>query len=297
MPIGKTETVSSMPGKVYNFDPSIVRDQMDSIQKEKEMLRGILEGQYDEFADKDFLEAEAGKLKDAIARRKMTLDVYSKDQGYRDLIHAEDPVRVVKGETTTGTNPSRINLPGKDSAEYKDYMAKIKAADKMFKEKQAQAKAKKVMDAVEGFKAFDDYGNDLTKFPGGPDGPLAKKARAAAIVYGADVDSLPGEGNGFQRLKRMYQEVKNPSRELVKFNPKEAVIDVKATPVKSKATGLGKYASGIVGGLVRGIAEMPKYEFLNPMWAGPSDPEDPVNQFERERITEKEFNRLMGLGK
>jgi len=201
----------------------------------------------------------------------------------------------------------KIKLPGKDSDEYKEYRAKLDAqreASKKYAEefakKQAQAKVKKVadvVDAVEGFKLFEEYGNDLTKFPGGSEGPLAKKARAASFRFGTDVAALPGEGNGYRKLKKLYEETKNPNKGIVKFNPKEAVIDVEAAPVKSKATGLGKYASGIVGGLVRGLAEAPKYEFLNPMFAGPSDYNDPVNRFERELITEEEFNRLMGRQK
>lgn len=56
---------------------------------------------------------------------------------------------------------------------------------------------------------------------------------------------------------------------------------------------IGKVAKGLGSGLVSGLAEAPKYEFLNPPSAGPSDPEDPVYQFERGLITEEEFNRLM----
>jgi hypothetical protein len=201
----------------------------------------------------------------------------------------------------------KINLPGKDSDEYKEYKAKLQAqreaskrSAEKFAEKQAQAKVKKVadvVDAVEGFKLFEEYGNDLAKFPGGSDGPLANKARGSMFRYGADVAALPGEGNAYQKLKRLYEESKNPNKGVVKFNPKEAVIDVEAAPVKAKATGLGKYASGIVGGLARGLAEAPKYEFLNPPSAGPSDPEDPVFLFERGLISQEEFNRLMKVKK
>lgn len=192
MPIGKTSTSSvGSAGKVYSFDPSIVGDQMQAIKKEKEMLRGILEGEYDEFADKDLLQAEADKLKETIARRKMTLDVYSKDQEYRDLIHAEDPTKMVKAETTTRTNPSRI------------------------------------LD-------------------------LQKPTTTTKVRY-SQIETIP--------------------------------IKTKAKP-PGIAKGLGK-------AVVRGLAEAPAYEFLNPPSAGPSDPNDPVYQFERGLISQEEFLRKM----
>ena len=193
MPLGKTSTSSTgSSGKVYNFDPSIVSDQINAIKKEKEMLRGILEGEYDEFADKDLLQSEADKLKETIARRKMTLDVYSKDQEYRDLIHAEDPTKMVKADTTTRTNPSRI------------------------------------LD-------------------------LEKPSTTTEVRY-SQIETLP----------------------------------IKA---KAKSPGIAK---GLGKAVIRGLAEAPVYEFLNPPSAGPSDPKDPVYQFERGLISELEFNRRMG---
>lgn len=192
MPLGKTSTSSAgSAGKVYNFDPSIVDDQMDAIKKEKEMLRGILEGEYDEFADKDLLQAEADKLKETIARRKMTLDVYSKEQEYRDLVHAEDPTKMVKADTTTRTNPSRI------------------------------------LD-------------------------LEKPSTTTEVKYS----------------------------------------QIETPPVKTKAKTSG-IAKGLGKALLRGVAEAPALEFLNPPSAGPSDPEDPVNRFERGMISESEFLRKM----
>jgi len=191
----------------------------------------------------------------------------------------------------------KIELPGKDSDEYKEYMAQIKANNKKWAEKQALAKVKKVTDVVEGFKAFNDYGNDLAKFPGGSDGPLANKARASMFRYGPAAADLPGEGNSFQKLKRMYEESQNLSKELVKYNPKEATIDVGSEVVRPKTTGLGKAVgafSKVAGGLVKGLAQAPAYEFLSPPAAGPSDPEDPVYQFERGLISEEEFLRKMG---
>jgi hypothetical protein len=57
---------------------------------------------------------------------------------------------------------------------------------------------------------------------------------------------------------------------------------------------IGKVAKGLGAGLASGLAEAPKYEFLNPPSAGPSDPEDPVYQYERGLISQAEFNRRMG---
>ena len=43
-----------------------------------------------------------------------------------------------------------------------------------------------------------------------------------------------------------------------------------------------------------GLAQAPAYEFVSPPSAGPSDPEDPVYQFERGLISQEEFLRKMG---
>lgn len=63
---------------------------------------------------------------------------------------------------------------------------------------------------------------------------------------------------------------------------------------QEKPSGLNKAVgafSKVAGGLVKGLAQAPAYEFLNPPSAGPSDPEDPVYQFERGLISESEFLR------
>jgi hypothetical protein len=57
---------------------------------------------------------------------------------------------------------------------------------------------------------------------------------------------------------------------------------------------IGNVAKGLGAGLASGLAEAPKYEFLNPPSAGPSDPDDPVYQYERGLISQAEFNRRMG---
>ena len=66
---------------------------------------------------------------------------------------------------------------------------------------------------------------------------------------------------------------------------------------REKPSGLGKAVgafSKVAGGLARGLAEAPAYEFVSPPSAGPSDPKDPVYQFERGLISEEEFLRKMG---
>lgn len=54
-----------------------------------------------------------------------------------------------------------------------------------------------------------------------------------------------------------------------------------------------KSLSGVFKGLGRataaGLAEAPAFEFLSPPSAGPSDPEDPVNQFERGQMSSEDF--------
>ena len=152
---------------------------------------------------------------------------------------------------------------------------------------------KKASDLFQGLKNLENYGNDLEKFPGGSDGLAAKQTRGALIAYGNNLAELPGEGSSLEKLRNYLLKNKygDPAASLPSM--KNNIIDVEAAPVKAKDTGLGKYASGIVGGLARGLAEAPALEFLNPPSAGPSDPNDPVYQFERGLITQEEFNRLM----
>jgi hypothetical protein len=64
-------------------------------------------------------------------------------------------------------------------------------------------------------------------------------------------------------------------------------------PKGSGSTALS-VAKGLGKAVVSGLVEAPKYEFLNPPSAGPSDPNDPVYQFERGLISQAEFNRRMG---
>ena len=159
------------------------------------------------------------------------------------------------------------------------------------------AMKKRASELVQSLKDLETYGGDLEKYPGGIEGQAAKRARKTLMTYGNKLAELPGEGSALEKIRNNLLVSKYGKKEVALPPAENTVIDVEATPVKAKATGLGKYASGILGGLVRGIAEAPKYEFLNPMFAGPSDYNDPVNQFERELITEEEFNRLMGRQK
>jgi uncharacterized phage infection (PIP) family protein YhgE len=317
MSLGKTTTVNAgAAGKTYKFDPSIVSDQLDAIKKEKEMLRGILEGEYDEFADKDYLQSEADKLKEAIAKRKLTLDVYSKDQGYRDLIHAEDPTKMVKADTTTRTNPSRILDLEKPStttevADLPSGKIKLpprpgtsedeKLARKLKEELRAEttllnqniAKKQKASDLVNALKDLEQFGGNLNEYPDGETGQTAKRVKDVLMRYGQSLGNLPGEGTALEKLKNYLLKSKygDPTASLPSIGGN--VVDIKATEVPIKGTGLGKAAKGLMSGLLRGVVEAPKYEFLNPPSAGPSDPDDPIYQFERGLITQDEFIRRL----
>lgn len=156
------------------------------------------------------------------------------------------------------------------------------------------ARKKKASDLIQSLKDLETYGGDLEKYPGGIEGQTAKRARKTLMTYGNKLAELPGEGSALEKIRNNLLVNKYGKKEVALPPAENTVIDVEATPVKAKATGLGKYASGIVGGLARGLAEAPKYEFLNPPSAGPSDPEDPVFLFERGLITQEEFNRRMG---
>jgi len=155
------------------------------------------------------------------------------------------------------------------------------------------ARKKKASDLLQSLKDLETYGGDLEKYPGGIEGQAAKRARRILMTYGNKLAELPGEGSALEKIRNNLLVNKYGKKEVALPPAENTVIDVEATPVKAKATGLGKYASGILGGLARGIAEAPKYEFLNPPSAGPSDPEDPVYQFERGLISEEEFLRKM----
>lgn len=190
-----------------------------------------------------------------------------------------------------------IKVPPRPQPSESQRMAEM--AQKRLREEQAVlnsqiARKKKASDLLQSLKDLETYGGDLEKYPGGIEGQAAKKARGTLMTYGNKLAELPGEGSALEKIRNNLLVSKYGKKEVALPPAENTVIDVKATPVKSKATGLGKYASGIVGGLARGLAEAPKYEFLNPPSAGPSDPNDPVYQFERGLISQAEFNRRMG---
>ena len=156
---------------------------------------------------------------------------------------------------------------------------------------QGIAKKQKASDLVNALKDLEQFGGDLTKYPGGETGQTATRAKDILMRYGNSLSSLPGEGNALQKLKNYL--LKNKYGDPIASLPsiEGNVINVESTPIKP--TGLGKYAFDAVGGLARGLAEMPKYEFINPPSAGPSDPEDPVYQFERGLISQAELMRRL----
>ena len=159
------------------------------------------------------------------------------------------------------------------------------------------AKKQKASDLVNALKDLEQFGGNLNEYPGGETGQTAKRVKDVLMRYGKSLGNLPGEGTALEKLKNYLLKSKygDPTASLPSIEGN--VVDIKANEVPIKGTGLGKAVgafSKVAGGLVKGLAQAPAYEFLSPPSAGPSDPEDPVYQFERGLISEEEFLRKMG---
>jgi len=70
---------------------------------------------------------------------------------------------------------------------------------------------------------------------------------------------------------------------------KNKVVEL-PTPKKKKS--LAGVFKGLGRATVAGLAEAPAFEFLSPPSAGPSDPEDPVNQYERGQMSQEDFDEF-----
>lgn len=102
MPLGKIETSSTGgPGLKITYNMELVNEEMRQLEKDRNMLRGILEGQYDEFTSPDVLNEEADKLRNNIAARKKLLEAYEQSEPYRKALQSSEP-------TKTSVSPSEM---------------------------------------------------------------------------------------------------------------------------------------------------------------------------------------------
>lgn len=186
---------SAGSGKTYRFKPEIVREQIDSLEKDRRYLRDILEGQYDDFADADMLAEEADKIKKTIATRKATIDAYGQSQMYRDLVNAEDPTEIIEAETKTASGSKPIvekKSPVTIAPKAKNEAGGVKSMlESIFDEPVSEDMVKKVQKALNPGQAKMKAGKSIKGLGGGL---IQGLAQAPALEFLAPPSAGPAEG-------------------------------------------------------------------------------------------------------
>jgi len=93
-----------------------------------------------------------------------------------------------------------------------------------------------------------------------------------------------------QTIKQLEGFLEDLDKEIAaEASQKNKVVEL-PTPKKKKS--LAGVFKGLGRATVAGLAEAPAFEFLSPPSAGPSDPEDPVNQYERGQMSQEDFDEF-----
>jgi hypothetical protein len=94
-----------------------------------------------------------------------------------------------------------------------------------------------------------------------------------------------------QTIKQLEDFLEDLDKEIAaEAAQKNKVVEL-PTPKKKKS--LAGVFKGLGRATVAGLAEAPALEFLSPPSAGPSDPEDPVNQYERGQMSQEDFDEFI----
>ena len=88
-------------------------------------------------------------------------------------------------------------------------------------------------------------------------------------------------------IKKLENFIEDLDKKIAKEAPQKNKVVELPTPKNKKS--LAGVFKGLGRATAAGLAEAPAFEFLSPPSAGPSDPEDPVNQFERGQMSSEDF--------
>jgi len=309
MPLGKTETMSSMAGprQVTNYDDASAN-----------MLKRLIVGADMEInqvmRDKNIPEADKygriEELKDLKEYRKDRFNQYINDAKFRDKYRNslfKDQQTFIAPEwdaileTETRTNPSRILDLEKPKVISKSMMAEDAGINSVsFGE-----------DSPNLATAPKNRSEFLATQPG-PTGAsvrtknfVANNAQSMEDFMKLTEDQVRQARNvgasNWDEIKTIQDKIKKDPKSWGFYRKELDIPELEYSATKKlnppavpeKAGRMSGIAKGLGKAVLRGAAEAPALEFLNPPSAGPSDPEDPVFLFERGLISESEFKRLM----
>lgn len=111
------------------------------------------------------------------------------------------------------------------------------------------------------------------------------------VMSGKYVKPQEAKGKMDATIKKLESFIGDLDKEIAaEAAQKNKVVEL-PTPKKKKS--LAGVFKGLGRATVAGLAEAPALEFLSPPSAGPSDPEDPVNQYERGQMSQEDFDEFI----
>jgi len=311
MPLGKTETMSSMagPNSITYYDnryTNLLKRLMDQSHVQLNQV-----DMNPNLSDAEKLEA-VEKIKDEGTMMREQLKRYSEDPKFRELQRKTaanitpnlvTPEWDKAEETVTRTNPSRIldlekpNVMSKASTASESGITSVGWGEEPTKQKRAPRNRKEFLARQQdptgasvrtrnfldnNVQSMEDFMN-ITEAKVRQTRNVGKKSWEEIKAIQDKIKKDP-KSWGFYR-----KELEIP--ELEYSSPRKST----PPPVPGRVGRSSGIAKGLGKAVVRGLAEAPALEFLNPPSAGPSDPDDPVYQYERGLISQAEFNRRMGI--
>ena len=342
MPLGKTETISSMAGprRTTYYDATAAEQMQKMITAADMQMRQVERDKKLSGLDKYKI---IENLKDTKEFRKDRLNQYTNDAQTRgryrkedaklkdnyiepqvDLLRETETKNLALGEpaSTPGTQSvattgkSKIDSVGfgewtKDAEYAKTQIAdpsglsvrtrnfldgNVKTIEELLALTEDQVRktrntSEDTWKEIQKFK--DDIALDLAKVGDPEDVTRLSKMPGMweRVMSGEDVKAKDPKVKMGETIKKLENFLEDLDKEIAKeASQKNKVVEL-PTPKSKKS--LASMFTGLGRATVAGLAEAPAYEFLNPPSAGPSDPEDPVNQFERGQIGLEEFKKKM----
>lgn len=163
-----------MPGPKITYNMGLVNEEMQRLQKDRDMLRGILEGEYDDLAGPDLLAEEADKYRKDIATRKRLLEAYGQSEPYREALQSSEPTKI-------SVSPSEMETYTGKEAPTKGGPLKVVSS-----EKADVAKIKQILREISG-KEIPNIEEKLSRAMGKETPSAGKKLKGALKMAGADI--------------------------------------------------------------------------------------------------------------
>jgi hypothetical protein len=336
MPLGKTETISSMggPKQTTYYDAKAVEQMKKMITATDMQMRQVERDKKLSGLDKYKI---TEKLKDTKELRKDRLNKYTNDAKTRDRYRKDyaklkdnyiepqidllretgtknsawgEPASTPSTQSAATTGESKVNSVGfgdwtKDAEYVKTQIAdpsglsvrtrnflnnNVKTIEELLSLTEDQVRksrntSKDTWVEIQNFKA--DMALDLAKVGDPEDVTRLSKMPDMwkQIMSGDYVKPKDPKVKMDQTIKQLEGFIGDLDRKIAT----EAVEKSKKVSLPAPKKSLAGVFKGLGRATVAGLAEAPAFEFLSPPSAGPSDPEDPVNQFERGQMSSEDF--------